>query len=299
MPNPKIPDTLDLRKIFLGLQGQMGAELMAHKSITHDVAAGAAAERSWLHMFKTYLPKRYQADKGFVLDSRGRYSHEIDIIIFDRHYSPFLFNQGGALYVPAESVYAVLEVRQRMRIDVIEYAGAKAATVRRLHRTTAPIPHAGGTYPAKKPFPILAGVVTLGSIWQKDYARHVLDAALRLTPEERIDLGCALRGGAFDVQYGPLKRLAPSICAPHLSPSNPQSEARKAAARHTAMRNPQSLTPARLAKRTGGRAPVQVTASAPGDALIAFFLTLLSRLQSLGTVPALDFTQYAKSLHPR
>lgn len=41
----------------------------------------------------------------------------------------------GALYVPAESVDAVFEVKQSMDADQVNYASDKVASVRTLHRT--------------------------------------------------------------------------------------------------------------------------------------------------------------------
>jgi hypothetical protein len=39
-----------------------------------------------------------------VVDSEGNVSDAIDIVVFDRHFSPFLFRQEGVCYIPAESV---------------------------------------------------------------------------------------------------------------------------------------------------------------------------------------------------
>jgi hypothetical protein len=56
------------------------------------------------------LPSRYQVSKGFVVDSDSMRSEQIDVIIHDRVFSPLLWEDGGYMYVPAESVYAVFEV---------------------------------------------------------------------------------------------------------------------------------------------------------------------------------------------
>ena len=74
-----------------------------------------AQPQNWLEMLNTYLPERYKADSAFVMDHRGRLSEQIDVVIYDRQYSPLLFKQDGVLYVPAESVYAVFDVKQDMR----------------------------------------------------------------------------------------------------------------------------------------------------------------------------------------
>jgi hypothetical protein len=133
---------------------------------------------------------------------------KLDLVIYDRQYSPLLFNQDGALYVPAESVYAVLEVKPELDKGTVEYAGKKAASVRALKRTSVPVPHAGGVFEPRKLFEILAGIVALESSWKPPFGDSLLDVL-------------------------------------HGSP---------------------------------------------------LFLRLLGRLQSLGTVPALDLTEYGRSL---
>ena len=98
-------------------------------------------------MFNDHLPIRYRTEKSFVVDSKGRLSDQIDAVIFDGQYSPLVLNHAGLLYVPAESVYAVFEVKQTLSKAHVEYAGDKARSVRRLERTSVPIHHAGGVYP--------------------------------------------------------------------------------------------------------------------------------------------------------
>ncbi|MDD5762102.1 MAG: hypothetical protein PHP88_06270 [bacterium] len=238
----------DLRQIFLGLQRQMVTTLQAEREIIgHPTTKGTSSELQWLKMLGRYLPKRYSVDKAFVLDCNGTISDQIDVVIYDRQYSPFLFNQDDAKYIPAESVYAVLEVKPEIDGRHIKYAGEKAASVRRLERTSAFIPHAGGVYAPKQPPYILAGILALESSWNPPFATPFNSALLALQGEERLDLGCALRHGGFRIDY-----------------------------------EDGSGTKSR--------------ASGPDTALIFFFLTLLSKLQAVGTVAAVDFEQYARIL---
>jgi hypothetical protein len=161
------PNTVDLRRIFLGLQSEMIATLSATREIVHHPGTkGTASELHWLTMLRSYLPERYVVDNALVLDCDGNLSDQIDVVIYDRQYSPFLFNQNFVKYIPAESVYAALEVRQEIDSGNVEYAGEKVASVRRLRRTTVPIPHAAGVHEAKKPGSILGGLLTLASSWK-------------------------------------------------------------------------------------------------------------------------------------
>jgi hypothetical protein len=246
MPEATI-NKIDLRKIFLGLQGQMIATLSAEREIIqHPTTKGTATELHWLKMLGDYLPKRYCADNTFVLDCEGSLSQQIDVVIYDRQYSPFLFNQDGAKYVPAESVYAVLEVKPEFNAANVAYAAEKAESVRRLRRTSAPIPHAGGKFDPIVPPPLLAGILTLDSEWKPAFGKPFAESISGLSTAQLLDVGCVLRAGGFDIQYGD---SVPEI--------------------------------------VGG---------SPETALIFFFLRLLARLQGVGTVAALDFTEYGKAL---
>lgn len=241
-------NTIDLHDLFLSLQQQLVAKLVTNRrNIKHSGTKGDATELCWLEMLNSYLPQRYHTAKAFVLDSKGQVSDQIDIVIFDRQYSPFLFNQDNALYVPAESVYAAIEVKQDIDKTVIEYAGNKTASVRQLKRTSSPISHAGGEFPPKEHFEILSGIVALDCKWNPPFGESFINSIKELSQEKRIHLGCALRSGAFDVTY------------------------------------------------LDDAEPVVETCGAE-ESLVFFFLHLLARLQQLGTVPAMNITQYAKSL---
>ena len=234
---------IDIREIFLGLQKQMSSKLSLNKKIlTHPVAKGDASELEWVDMLNSYLPRRYQVDKAFVMDHEGAVSEQIDIVIFDRHFSPFLLRQNGANYVPAESVYAVIEVNQKMNSESIRYAANKASSVRRLKRTSAQIVHAEGKVDQpKKPFDILAGILTLDGTCTASLQKEII----KLKGKKRLNFGCSLESRAFVLNY------------------NEDAE---------------------------------IEISRPEDSLIFFFLKLLSSLQSLGTVPAMEIDQYADKM---
>ena len=76
-----------------------------------------------------------------------------------------LFNQSGVEYIPAESVYAVFEVKQILNSSNIVYAQQKIESVRKLKRTSTKILHAGGTFEPMEPKWIIGGVITLTSTY--------------------------------------------------------------------------------------------------------------------------------------
>jgi hypothetical protein len=192
--------TIDLNSLFGNLQTQMIAQLNTNrKIISHPGTKGDASEYCWIEMLQKYLPHPYSVAKAFVLDANGKLSEQIDIVIFDRQYSPFLFNQDGALYVPAESVYVAIEVKQDINKKSITYAGKKIASVRRLKRTSISITHAGGKYPPKPHFEILGGILALGCGWNPPFSNGFQDAINGLKLDQKIQLGCSLCYGSFNV----------------------------------------------------------------------------------------------------
>lgn len=233
-------DTAWLRNAFMGVQEKLVLDLkLASSSIGHAPTIGSVNEDHWISVFRAYLPKRYEVASGFVIDSLGARSDQIDVVIYDKHFTPTLLDQQSHHYIPAEAVYAVFEAKPHFDKDYLKYAGQKAASVRKLHRTSVSISHAGGKYPPKKPFPILAGIVAARASWA-DGLGSSFTGNLPSSGDEALNCGCALEHGAFDDSEGILT----------------------------------------IAPRDG--------------ALVYFLFRLLSRLQSLGTVPAIDWSAYAK-----
>ncbi len=238
--------TVNMLHLFKGMQTEMEATLeLGRTSITHNGEMGEAAEESWRKWLRTYLPGRYAVDKAIVVDCEGNTSDQIDIVVYDRQYSYFVFKHEQVKYVPAESVYAVIEVKQDLTKQHLDYAGDKAESVRKLKRTSVEIPFVAGKYRPKPLHRIIAGIITLESIWSDPLGETLRKNLRKLEGDKRIDCGCALKNGSFSVEYEP-----------------------------------------KFSMKT----------SASDESLLFFFLRLLTKLQSIGTVPAIDIEEYAKAL---
>lgn len=239
----RVADTAWMKDAFVDVQAELALKLKrAAQSIEHAGTHGAVNEDHWIDVFRAYLPNRYEVATGFVIDSLGNRSDQIDIVIFDRHFTPTLLDQQKHRYIPAEAVYGVFESKPHVDKSYLEYAGQKAASVRKLHRTSVSIAHAGGTFKPKEPFPIIAGIVAPKSSWTDglgaSFQKHLPSSEL-----ERLDCGCTLEHGAFDTFDSNLTVV--------------ESE----------------------------------------GALIYFLFRLLSKLQSLGSVPAIDWAAYAATIN--
>lgn len=233
-----------LKKLFNGLQDEMSAMLKLSKYMSHPVDKGDNSEYCWIDWMRRYLPKRYSVDKATIIDCKGKESDQIDAVIYDRQYSYLAFNQNGRLYLPAESVYAVFEIKQTLNKTFMEYASKKAESVRVLHRTSKKIIYSTGEKPAKKLHTILSGILTTDTGWKDKFGKAFKKGLKTFTGNAQLDCGCALNAGSFFYD------------------SNQQS----------------------------------VIIGSDKESLVSFFLQLLSKLQAIGTVPAIDLEAYAKNL---
>jgi hypothetical protein len=196
---PRRPDSgqIDLTEVFRRVQQEMLAQLAVGRLFEHASAAGAATEHHWLELFDRYLPKRYRATPAFVIDSEGRRSRQVDIAIFDNLYSPLLFPHASGFHIPAESVYAVFEVKPTFSRQWLQDATDKAASVRDLRRSSVPVIAGGAKRSPIRPQPILAGLLATGSVWNpRTFAPNLRRALASL--DYPLDLGCSLDHGAFE-----------------------------------------------------------------------------------------------------
>lgn len=233
-----------LQRAFASEQSCLVAKLRSSDRIIHDGDRGEVNEQYFIDVLRNYLPNRYTVHKAAILDSEGQVSDSIDVVVHDRQYTPTLLDSESHRYIPAEAVYAIFECKPRIDKGYLEYAADKAASVRRLKRTSVPIPHAGGSYPAKPHFDIIAGLLAIDVGWKEGLSGSFEDCHSGLTGDRRLDCGLTVDGHAFDTF-----------------------------------------------NRGGG-----LTYCRSENALVFFLFRLLNQLQSLGTVPAIDWNAYAAQL---
>lgn len=233
-----------LRDAFASEQECLAASLRSSFRITHNGDRGEVNEQFFIDFLRAYLPNRYSVEKAIVLDSLGQVSHSIDIVVFDRQYTPTLLDNDKHRYVPAEAVYAVFECKPTIDKGYLEYAADKIASVRKLHRTSVDIYHAGGIFKKKELFPLVGGILAANVEWADGLGESFRKNHQALTGDKQVDCGFAASGACFDI---------------------------------FADQNAYTFGP-------------------PENALAYFAFRLLWKLQSLATVPAVDWMAYARTL---
>ena len=199
-------NTIDLHRLLLAQQSKLLSEQRAdHDAHDHPTALGDAGEINWAEVMRNYLPTRYVVSgKAFVIDADGDATPEqIDVLIHDRHFCPLWFeDKAGTRYVPAESVFAAFEVKPKINKGYVKYTAQKLRSVRELRRTSAPIVDKGVVQPPRDKAPdIIGGILAIESGWKplfgKPLRRAITEQAAEY--ETRIDLGCAIGAGAFEL----------------------------------------------------------------------------------------------------
>ncbi len=187
-----------LSQILAGLHDDIERRLKTtRETLAFSVAKGDASENVWRDLLETYLPRRYQVETAHVVDSNNVFSDQIDVVVFDRQYSPLMFHFQGQKVIPAESVYAVFEAKQSINADLVAYAQKKVASVRALYRTSLPIPSASGLQPPKVIPHIIGGLLAFESDWNPPLGQALSDALSRGEMGGRLDLGCIAAHGTF------------------------------------------------------------------------------------------------------
>jgi len=262
---------INIGELFSSLQMQMVAQLNTNREhIVHSVSKGDSLENVWIEWLRKYLPNRYCVDKAIIVDCNGNLSHQMDLVIYDQHHTPFVFTQNGIHYIPAEGVYAVFEVKPDLQGSAagksyIQYAGEKIESVRKLKRTSVGIINAGTPVPARGLTKILGGILASTNSFSK---KETLEGHLTaLKGLQTLEMACAVDFGSICVDYkGEEKREGTDF-------------------------------EKRIADYYNERVVNKVIYSEANNSLVTFFLQLTRYLQqAVGTVAAIDLNAYAKAV---
>ncbi len=106
---------MKIDSVFEAIKRQMEAELEAVRyAITHAGVKGTINEDVVKKFLRNYLAENLAIESGFLIDSSGGVSKQLDIIIFDKNKTPSFFMATGIRVIPIECAYAVIEVKTNL-----------------------------------------------------------------------------------------------------------------------------------------------------------------------------------------
>jgi len=156
-----------MKEALVHLADQLGSLLRQYDSFgIHRGERGERRENALAEVLRGFLPDRYQIASGEVVAASGEASRQIDILIYDKFHSPLLIDAKDTKVVPAESVYAAIELKPNMAaVKELHDALDNIRSVKRLPRS-AVMPMHGGHRQTSNP-PAYGAIVTYG-----DHLQH-------------------------------------------------------------------------------------------------------------------------------
>lgn len=268
---------VELKQLFEGLQNQMISQLNTNREfITHPGSKGDALENAWIDWLRKYLPNRYSVEKAIVIDSEGTTSHQIDIVIYDNWFTPFIFSQNGFHYIPAEGVYAIFEVKPDIQgsaeggKNYIEYACEKIESVRVLKRTSTSMINSGVKFAPRPLTKIIGGFLSTTNTYTHQNNNTIEKHIKENDGFKGLDIGCIADYGSFHIDYEGEEDIT----------LNKSEDFKK-----------------RYLDYYKNRKFNEIKFSDKENSLVSFFLQLTRYLQqAIGTIPAIDLNAYSSAI---
>lgn len=123
------------RSVLSTAQQKLNAAINQIRSaIPHPGEAGMLIEQQFRFQLEEVLPEKVGVSHGFVVDSHGGLSKQMDIILYDRLNTPRIFASDGTQMFPVESTYACAEIKTKLDTSNLKDSFEKCASYKNLSR---------------------------------------------------------------------------------------------------------------------------------------------------------------------
>ncbi len=127
--------TFDYRSHVSKIGHRLVREFGDARMATSPSAVGDAMEEPVRKQLENILPRGIGVGSGFVIDTFGHTSRQVDIVLYEKETCPvFSINKARDSYFPCECVIAVGEVKSRIDRATLADATEKIASVKRCRR---------------------------------------------------------------------------------------------------------------------------------------------------------------------
>ena len=123
------------RRVLSSAQNKLTAAIdQIRLSIPHSAEIGTLIEQQFRSQLEEILPEKIGVSHGFVVDSSGGVSRQMDIILYDRLNTPRIFASDGAQMFPVEATYACGEIKTSLDSDKLKNSFEKCSSYKNLCR---------------------------------------------------------------------------------------------------------------------------------------------------------------------
>jgi hypothetical protein len=175
------------------------------ESIKHRGEKGRSIEEILRQFLKVYFPKSLDVSTGFIIDSNGNESKQMDVILSDSAKTPVFYDDSVTRVLPVECVYSVIEVKSMLDSNSLDQCVENMKSVRRLEKKayTRPPPYDefsvsvyGSTWPIRPVHYFLFAFDSIDldglvSMMDQKYSKENLGVS------SRIDTTCVLHKGVI------------------------------------------------------------------------------------------------------
>lgn len=154
-----------IERHFERLEAKLSADFnLLRNLVKHPGERGALVEQGFLEILSSHIPEGFGVTSGFVVDSLGNSSRQIDIIVYNKSVTPFVF-RGAISVIPIECVIMALEIKSHINSEAIKDAAKKGTSIKQLSRNafTTPWPFTGDITDESVPKPqfVIAGLTSV------------------------------------------------------------------------------------------------------------------------------------------
>ena len=195
------------RAMSKGLRSSFEAHVAGGR---HTYEKGLRNEEVLIKFLAGLLPPKYGVSRGEVVDSKGGVARQADVVIYDAHHAPLLQAGETSQVFPAESVYAVIELKPSLNRTTLAEAVEMVRSAKALDRSAVVTTHGGHRlFGGPQPNPPLFGAIFAlkSSHIERLIVPALADHHGKLRPEHWVDCICVLDSALV---YHFLKSPAPS-----------------------------------------------------------------------------------------
>ena len=123
------------RASLSGAQAKLKAEIdRIRDSIPHSAEIGSSIEKCIRSALQEVLPSKIGVADGFVIDSDGEVSKQMDIVLYDKLGTPIISSSDGAQVFPVEATYACGEIKTQLDATTLKDTFEKCSSYKNLSR---------------------------------------------------------------------------------------------------------------------------------------------------------------------
>jgi hypothetical protein len=125
---------MNLANVMKSISTKMKAEYEESSNLNHGGLKGDSRENTVKNFLEKYLVDKFGITRGEIVSIDGETSKQQDIVIYDSHVCPVLYNAEDIRVVPVEGTYVVIEVKSLLSDSELENSILNISSVKKLEK---------------------------------------------------------------------------------------------------------------------------------------------------------------------